>query len=148
MGLSEDAPFFRDEFPSTLEAMASTLAKALDALIEHDWIEEGHEFYAHLCLEEALVNAVTHGNKNDPNLKVRLELSDEGQFCRIRVFDNGPGFFPECVDVPDGNTVRGRGICLIRHCMRRVTYDYENNCLEMLMPRKCLCNRGLKNNEQ
>lgn len=132
-------PFFVKEFRSTMDAVGDSLKGALAALIEHGWVDPDQTFYAQLCLEEALVNAVEHGNRCNARLKVRIEMSDEGDHCLIRVFDEGAGFVPAEVGVPDMDQMHGRGICLIKYCMEEVKYNRAQHCLEMRMRRKALC---------
>lgn len=128
-------PFFKDEFPSTIEALGPVLDRALDALVRHGWLPEEHEGAARLCLEEALVNAIRHGNCCDPQRRVRLELAQEGERCLIRVYDEGSGFQPERIRMPDAHSPGGRGICLMRHYMDYIRYDRTSKCLEMAFRR-------------
>lgn len=131
-------PFFVEQFGSTIDAAGRVSQAALRSLIEHDWVEPEQKFYAQLCLEEALVNAVDHGNQRDPSKLVRIEMSEEKDACIIRVYDEGRGFSPCDIHLPQLETLNGRGICLIRYCMEDVTYDKERKCLEMRMHRKAL----------
>jgi serine/threonine-protein kinase RsbW len=130
--------FFEIEIPSTLDHLGEAQQCALAALLEHDWINTDQTFYAQLCLEEALVNAITHGNKSDKQRKVRIEMEEDGDLCSIRVFDEGTGFTAETVDLPATDKLNGRGVCLIRYCMKDVTYNQEGKFLEMTMRRKAL----------
>jgi anti-sigma regulatory factor (Ser/Thr protein kinase) len=136
--------FYSAEFPSTLEVLGDAIQDALEALLDNDWIDEDQVFYGRLCLEEALVNAITHGNQSDDARKVRIEMIEErdDDTCCIRVCDEGPGFAPENVRLPAGAELNGRGVCLIRHCMESVRYDGAKHCLEMRMKRKGLCRGG------
>ncbi len=122
-----------------MEAVGVTLKAALRALIDKGWVDEGQTFYAQLCLEEALVNAVDHGNERDPAKKVRIEMHEDDSTCVIRVCDEGPGFAPHDITLPELEQMNGRGICLIRYCMEAVAYDNETNCLEMRMRRNAVC---------
>ncbi|MBI4556174.1 MAG: ATP-binding protein [Candidatus Hydrogenedentes bacterium] len=133
--MSDRKSVFESEFPSTLEDMADTLRRALEWLLDRRWIEKGEEFCARLCLEEALVNAVVHGNRGDQSRKVRLTVAEEGDCCRIAICDEGEGCCPEAARMPDAPAQRGRGLCLIRHFMDQVTYNREKHCLEMRMRR-------------
>jgi anti-sigma regulatory factor (Ser/Thr protein kinase) len=128
--------FFDQQFPSTFESMADVLSKAMDALLHHRWISSGSNACTRLCLEEALVNAIRHGNQCDPNRMVRLEMLGNGEMCTIRVRDEGAGFSPEEVKLPDCDQLGGRGVCLIRHYMDRVRFDKDKHCLEMAFRRK------------
>lgn len=137
-------PIFESEFPSTVEAMGPTLSCALQTLARRGWVDESQEFYAHLCLEEALVNAITHGNRGESYRRVRLRIAEENDHCIIRVFDEGQGFRVEDVRLAETDQHGGRGICLIKYCMEEVYYDRQENCLVMKMRRNAL-NKGLCN---
>jgi serine/threonine-protein kinase RsbW len=130
------APFFHEEFPSTFEAMTATLDRAVEALLQGGWIQASHEPCTRLCLEEALVNAVRHGNNNDADRSVTVSLADEGECCTIRVCDEGGGFSVDQVAFPEIDQMGGRGICLIRHFMEEVKFDTSANCLQMSFRRK------------
>jgi serine/threonine-protein kinase RsbW len=79
-----------------------------------------------MVAREATINAVLHGNKRDPEKKVRasFELNDEA--LRIRIADQGPGLDPETVPDPlaPENLLRssGRGIFLMRAIMDEVHF--------------------------
>lgn len=45
-----------------------------------------------LILEEAIANAVEHGNRNLPEKKVRVSFKDEGKSIFLKVSDEGEGF--------------------------------------------------------
>ncbi len=126
--------FFQEEFSSTIDAMGEVLNRAVQALIQQGCIPADREPCARLCLEEALVNAVEHGNLADPVRKVRVELASDDEGCRIRVYDEGNGFHPDKVKDPDPEQLGGRGICLIRHYMTDVEYLAEKHCLQMTLP--------------
>ena len=49
-------------------------------------------FAIHLALEEALVNAVKHGNKMDPEKEVRIDYSVAPDKVEISMTDEGKGF--------------------------------------------------------
>jgi anti-sigma regulatory factor (Ser/Thr protein kinase) len=134
--------FFSREFPSSFGAMGNALKDALAALLEHDWIAPDQVFYARLCLDEAVVNAITHGNHGDARRRVRIEMLDEGDICRIRVRDEGGGFNVTKVADPSNDQFGGRGLCLIKYCMDDVRFNETDRCLEMTMHRKSLCREG------
>src|SRR5712675_162668 len=56
-------------------------------------------FGVRLALEEALVNAIKHGNGLDPSKEVRVGCQISQEKVRIVIEDEGKGFRPE--DVPD-----------------------------------------------
>lgn len=58
-----------------------------------DWVQEDL-FGVHLAVEEALVNAIRHGNKEDAAKRVQFVCKICEQRLRIEVADEGPGFNP------------------------------------------------------
>lgn len=123
---------YKAAFPSEFEAMMQTLDEALGALVRGGCIPPEKEACARLCLEEALVNAVRHGNGCDQSRQVKVEILRDGDGCRIRVCDEGTGFSPDSITLPEPDQPGGRGICLIRHFVDEVRFDKESKCFEML----------------
>jgi serine/threonine-protein kinase RsbW len=88
-----------------------------------------------IALDEAIVNAIKHGNKCDPRKAVHIiaEFSVEG--VRFIVTDEGLGFERE--NVPDPTEPcrllepSGRGLLLINHIMDEVHFNQCGNRLEM-----------------
>jgi len=97
--------------------------------------EERDIFSIKLALEEALVNAIKHGNQMDRSKKVTIRYQVSTERFHIKIADEGKGFDPE--DVPDPmapeNLERpcGRGLLLMRHYMTEVTYVPPGNQLTM-----------------
>ena len=142
MRFTVSEPIYSVEFPSQVVAMAPALDGAVAALIARGWIRSDMHFQARLCLEEAIMNAIRHGNRSDTRLMVRLELVEDAECCRIVVQDEGSGFSPETVTMPDPHHMGGRGVCLIKHYMDAVTYNQERHCLEMTLRRKTRGRKG------
>lgn len=132
-------PFFREQLPSTFDAMAGVLDRAVNALIARSWITPKDEPCTRLCLEEALVNAIRHGNRCEAGRCVGVVMSEEGERCTIRICDEGTGFSPEEILMPAPEQLGGRGVCLIRHYMDKVTYNKQDHCLEMVFRRRPCC---------
>jgi serine/threonine-protein kinase RsbW len=96
----------------------------------------GHNFFAvKLALEEALVNAIKHGNRLDVAKTVRIEARITPRTVKIVIEDQGVGFDRRCVPDPtaDENLERcsGRGILLIESYMNRVKWDRGGRRLTM-----------------
>jgi len=128
-------PFYEREFPSTVAEASDALADALKVLAAHGWINATNDFSPRLCLEEALVNAVVHGNANEPSRRVRVQFFQDGETCIVRVFDEGKGFDVDKVQMADCATLGGRGVCLIREFMEDVRFNTKDKCLEMVFNR-------------
>ena len=88
--------------------------------------ETGKEQEIALALTEALANAVKHGSKNNPALKVQCQVSTDGPAMHIMVRDSGPGFDPGSVANPlelAGLTAdHGRGLHMIRQLVDEVRF--------------------------
>ena len=88
-----------------------------------------------VALEEALVNAIKHGNQMDRAKKVFIRYAVEENRFHIMIRDEGPGFDPE--DVPDPTAVEnlerpcGRGLMLMRYYMTEVEYSGGGNVVTM-----------------
>lgn len=130
---------YSKEFNSTTEAIAETLAEALEVLADKNWCNAEHTFNIRLCLEEALVNAVVHGNQNRPESKVSINIEEQGDTCTIYVKDQGDGFRPEKIEMSDCSQMGGRGVCLIKAFMEEVQFNPSENCLEMSFNRETFC---------
>ncbi|OGJ61167.1 hypothetical protein A3C37_05305 [Candidatus Peribacteria bacterium RIFCSPHIGHO2_02_FULL_53_20] len=88
-----------------------------------------------LALEEALVNAIKHGNEMLSEKKVFVRVRSVPGHVTIEIEDQGEGFFPEQVPDPteDENLERpcGRGIMLMRAFMTSVRFNVSGNCVTL-----------------
>ena len=85
---------------------------------------DGREIFGiKLSLEEALVNAVKHGNGLDPNKKVHVEYRVGPDRIDIRILDEGPGYDPSRVPdcKADANLERPGGRGLLPHAAHYMT---------------------------
>jgi serine/threonine-protein kinase RsbW len=88
-------------------------------------------FGVRLALEEALVNAIKHGNHLDPNKVVFVRCQINQDLVRVVIEDEGAGFRLEDVPDPteDENLEKpgGRGIMLMRAFLSVVEYNERGN---------------------
>lgn len=123
-----------DSFPSQLGAHEPFLKQVLEKLEEHNW-EHKDIFGVHLSLEEALVNAIRHGNCQDQTKQVLAICNFCPDKLRVEITDEGSGFCPD--EVPDPtedenlDVPSGRGIMLMRSYMNRVEYNSRGNQVVM-----------------
>lgn len=93
-------------------------------------------FAIKLALEEALTNAVKHGNNNDASKQLVLRYAVNPERAVIMVRDEGIGFAPTRLPDPtaDENLERpnGRGIMLMQAYMTRVYFNKAGNEVWML----------------
>jgi serine/threonine-protein kinase RsbW len=125
--------------PTRIEAIREPECEVITLLCRLGY-DEDLRFAIRLALEEALVNAMKHGNRMDPSRSVRLKYRASPECVEIRVRDEGPGFDPCVVPDPtvDENLRRpcGRGIMLMRSYMDRVSYSCGGNEVHMVKYRK------------
>ena len=106
----------------------------LEQLGVHGW-PPSDIFSIHLAAEEAIVNAIVHGNKFDPAKKVHVECLISADLARVEITDEGAGFDPKAV--PDCTTEErwevpsGRGVMLMRTFMTRIEYNARGNSVLM-----------------
>ena len=98
----------------------------LRQLQSYRWVEQD-VFGVHLAMEEALVNAIAHGNRFDADKHVQITCRISPELVRIEVTDEGDGFDSTAVPDPTSpdrlETPGGRGVMLMRAYMSRVEYD-------------------------
>lgn len=121
--------------PSELVASRDVQKAILDEVARFGY-DEGAVFAIKLALEEALINAIKHGNKQDPGKRVHVESNVTDKQVEIIVEDEGPGF--DAREVPDPTMEEnlekcsGRGILLIRAYMTEVEYSKGGRRLRMV----------------
>lgn len=95
---------------------------------------------AELCLDEALTNAMVHGNKLDPDRKVHVTLCADARKWGVVIEDEGAGFKAEDIPDPDSadNLFResGRGILLMKGYVDEMKYNGRGNRLFMTRHRQ------------
>ena len=139
MSLDEWIWHLEESFPSRTTEAKRILESILARLEGENWFP--HDIFGvHLALEEALVNAVKHGNRMDEakSVHVEVKLSPERLYVRIR--DEGPGFkmeeVPDCTEDENLEKASGRGIMLMRNFMSFVEYNDVGNMVTMEKSRK------------
>jgi serine/threonine-protein kinase RsbW len=122
-------------FPAHVDGIAAVVEKVV-ALARQLHGETDKEQEIALALTEALANAVKHGSKNDPSLKVQCEVIAEGSALTIIVRDSGPGFDPSSVANPlesAGLTAdHGRGLHMIRQLVDEVRFERRGAEIRMV----------------
>ena len=116
-------------------AEARRIQDDIERLLQAHHINEHEAFSIKLALEEALVNAIKHGNQMDRAKKVRIAYQFFADRFDVQITDEGPGFDPG--DVPDPTAFEnlerpcGRGLMLMRHYMTAVAFNERGNCVHM-----------------
>ena len=123
------------EIPSDLTLMNGVLQYLLDRVSKLGLVrpEQSNLFVA---LDEAFVNAVKHGNKNDPTKLVRVGAELSPTEASFTIEDEGEGFdvrtIPDPCDPSNLFKSSGRGVLLIYNIMDEVEYNAQGNRVKMV----------------
>ena len=89
------------------------------------------QFNLRTVLAEALANAITYGNREDPTKHVEVRVEARSDAVRLIVTDAGEGFDPSGVPdptAPEGvEREDGRGLFVIRHLVDAVDFNAKGN---------------------
>lgn len=118
------------KIPSERGSSRVVLDELLAQLGRFGW-EQSDIFGVHLAAEEAIVNAILHGNQLDPRKSVQVACEVSPRLVRIRVTDEGPGFkpdtVPDCTREDRLDMPGGRGLLLMRSFMTTIDYNERGN---------------------
>ncbi len=103
-------------------------------------LSESQEHNLLVAVSEAVNNAISHGNKNDPQKKVTLDLECKESEVVVAVEDEGQGFNPD--ELPDPlapeNLLKpsGRGIHIMKSLMDDVEFSFTRHGTKTMMRMK------------
>lgn len=126
---------FDVSLPADVSAISPVVSWVMRLVSELDYAS-GKEFEIEMALREALANAIVHGCKADPALKIECSVTgDRAQGIQIVVRDPGNGFDPKSIPSPtdDSNlhSDHGRGILLISKLMDEVKHEQNGTVIRM-----------------
>lgn len=111
----------------------------LEELIENiaDTYNVGEDTFANMmtCLNEALINAIKHGNKLDATKKVIVNADVDNRRIIWTVTDEGQGF--DYVHLPDPTSpenlesLTGRGVYIMKHLADQCIFNTSGNEVEL-----------------
>jgi len=88
-------------------------------------------FGVYLAVEEALTNAILHGNAMDAGKHVQFSCRISPEKIRVEITDEGPGFDPDRLPDPTApdrlECPGGRGVLLMRAFMSHVEFRDRGN---------------------
>ena len=132
------APFLHErvalKMPSDIQLFSGVLDCLNERMLQLGLIPPG-DTEVMLALDEAIVNAIKHGNKGDARKSVYIVVEFNADGARFSITDEGAGFDREQVPDPTDPCrlleTSGRGLLLIRHIMDEVHHNETGNCVEM-----------------
>ena len=122
------------QLPSTEESITK-----LEDLIESlsDTYNISEDTFANMmtCLNEALINAIKHGNKMDPHKIVIVNADVDNKKIIWTVTDEGPGFdYVHLADptAPENvENLTGRGVFIMKHLADQCIFNTSGNEVEL-----------------
>lgn len=121
--------------PSRLEHVNAFIKEALDQFGRLS-LPEDDVFHLKLALEEALTNAMRHGNRLDPDLFVDVSVELERERLVMSVKDEGGGFdfskIPDPTQQDNKEKPSGRGVFLIKQLMNEVEFFDGGSGIKMI----------------
>lgn len=90
-----------------------------------------------LSVNEAISNAMLHGNESDINKKVKITVNINQTKLSISIKDEGKGFDPEKIPDPTSpeNIFKesGRGLYIMRTCIDDMHYIFHPDGTELIL---------------
>ena len=130
----------RLEIPGEIDALQG-LAERVEAYAEAQGWAMRTVFAVQLCLEEAVSNAIRHGDLA-PDARIAVTLRQEDERLVVEVIDPGPAFDPLSAPPPpefeslETAAIGGRGIALMRKFCPEISYARQDgaNHLHLIFP--------------
>ena len=120
------------DLPSERGSNRQVTDELLTQLGAHGW-PPADVFAVHLAVEEAIVNAIVHGNTLALAKKVHVECEVSADRVRVAIADEGPGFdpgsVPDCTSDERLQAPSGRGVMLMRSFMTTIEYNAAGNAV-------------------
>ncbi len=124
-----------EKLPSRLDNV-TLFVTALLRKLESLPLSEEELFDIKLCLDEALINAIKHGNKFNDHLPVEVKVTAGKEELVIEITDQGVGFdFTKIPNPTEKNNIHknsGRGVFLIKKLMDRVEHFNCGRTIKMV----------------
>ncbi|RYY37726.1 MAG: ATP-binding protein [Sphingobacteriaceae bacterium] len=129
----------------TGELFTLQLASKLESLVHlENLVEEiadkyhvGDDVFANMmtCLNEAVTNAIVHGNKLDANKKVIVNAEVESKKIIWTITDEGDGFdythLPDPTAEENLEKLTGRGVFIVKHLADHCIFNSKGNEIEL-----------------
>ncbi len=115
-----------EKLPSNLELVPSFISSWMPLIKQEAKVGEDLEFEIRLILEEAMTNAIKHGNKMNQRLFIQVNITLENDQLVIDIKDQGNGFDFKNVPNPTRDdklmATSGRGVFLIHKFVDEVNF--------------------------
>ena len=113
----------------------SLVERMIDDICEEYGV--GEDYYGNIliAMTEAVNNAISHGNRLDPDKMVKIRFSVDEGAMKFVIEDEGPGFdydnlpdptAPENIEKPNG-----RGVFLMKNLADEIEFDETGSVVEL-----------------
>lgn len=113
----------------------SLVEKLVDEVCDENNVHE--DFYGNIliAITEAVNNAILHGNKNNPEKRIKIAVAAAEPGLKFKISDEGTGFnfdnLPDPTDPINIDKPNGRGVFLMRHLADEVEFFEEGKTVEL-----------------
>jgi serine/threonine-protein kinase RsbW len=123
------------KIPSALMNL-SQIEKFVEEICDQHYLNDSYFGNILVAVEEAVKNAIIHGNKNDINKQVIITYHSGSRGLTFRIEDEGEGFdyssVPDLLEYEESVSAKiGKGIFLIRALADNVSYNDAGNSVEI-----------------
>ena len=126
--------------PSDLAQVGALRTEISEQLSTYEY-PKNTAFAIRLAVDEAICNAIKHGNKLDQSKNVTIDYTIDNDKFTMTVEDQGEGFTPANVPDPTAEEnltkTSGRGVMLIDLYMTNVTYNNKGNIITITKDKSC-----------
>ena len=133
--MSEEAREFERVLDSDPDQCADVVRELLGWLSQDGWSKDD-KFGIRMATEEAIMNAIKHGNGGDRKKLVHVLVRLEKDRFYAKISDQGAGFRHDDVANPtdDSNLEKtsGRGVKLIKSFVDECRYNASGNSVELV----------------
>ena len=137
---THDGPTTKIDFPSRIREATRVLERIQDELSGRCFAEKTI-FAIRLALDEAISNAIRHGNEGEPSRRVTIQYRITHDGFEGSVADEGPGFEPHAIPDPTQDEYlerpTGRGLMLMHAYMTTVRFNPRGNQVTLYKHRAC-----------
>jgi serine/threonine-protein kinase RsbW len=118
---------------SSLQKNISLMERFIEEICDDNHISDVYFGNIMLAIEEAVKNAIIHGNRQDAGKFVTITFRRKREGLCFTIEDEGSGFNPREIPSPiDSDEVHGNGIFLMRSLADKVAYNPSGNQVELL----------------
>jgi serine/threonine-protein kinase RsbW len=122
------------QLPSKMESI-TLVENLIEEVADKHHIAEDTFANMMTCLSEAVINAIVHGNKLDPDKKVIVNADVEERRAIWTVTDEGNGFdynnLPDPTAAENLESLTGRGVFIIKHLADQCVFNASGNEMEL-----------------